>query len=52
MTMTVQTNKARAELGWAPRSIDHSLREILADELTRRGKKLPVLLEGVSPQAR
>jgi dihydroflavonol-4-reductase len=48
--LAVETTKARAELGWAPRSMDEALREVMADELSRRGKKLPPALAGVHPR--
>jgi len=47
VTLTVQTKKARDELGWTPRPMADALREIMADELSRRGKTLPSQLEGV-----
>ena len=51
VTLTVTHEKARAELGWTPRAMDDALRELMADELVRRGKKLTPLLEGVKVQA-
>ena len=50
LTQCVATGKARTELGWNPRPLDDVLREIMADELTLRGKKLPPQLEGVQPR--
>ncbi len=47
LTLSVETTKARAELGWAPRPMDVALREVLADTLKQLGKKLPPQLEGV-----
>jgi nucleoside-diphosphate-sugar epimerase len=51
LTLIVETQKARTELGWTPRPMAEALREILADELMLRGKKLPPQLEGVRPHA-
>jgi dihydroflavonol-4-reductase len=48
LTQTVTTDKARDKLGWKPRPLDEALREILADELTLRGKRLTPQLEGVA----
>jgi hypothetical protein len=50
LTLSVETDKARQELGWAPRAMAEGLRETMADELQRRGRKLPVLLAGVQPR--
>jgi hypothetical protein len=47
----VHNDKARSELGWTPRPMVDSIREMMADELVRLGKKLPPLLEGVRPRA-
>jgi dihydroflavonol-4-reductase len=47
VTLTVDASKARTELGWTPRPMDETLREIMADAVSVRGKKLPPLLEGV-----
>jgi dihydroflavonol-4-reductase len=49
-TLIVEHDKARKQLGWAPRSMDEALREVMADELTRLGKKLPPQLESVRPR--
>ena len=49
VTLTVQTGKARTELGWTPRSMDQALREVMAAELTSLGKTLPPLLQDVHP---
>jgi dihydroflavonol-4-reductase len=51
LTLSVTLDKARKELGWTPRPAVESMREMMADELVRRGKKLPPLLEGVRPRA-
>ena len=48
--LVVETQKARDELGWVPRPMDEALREIMADELSRRGKALPPALVGVNPR--
>ncbi len=50
LTQIVETQKAREHLGWTPRPLDDTLRDIMADELVLRGKKLPPLLEGVKPR--
>ncbi len=50
LTVTADGTKARSELGWTPRPMADGLREIMADELARRGKALPSLLEGVRPR--
>ena len=50
LQLTVDAKKARAELGWQPRPLDDALREILADELVRRGRALPPQLEKSRPQ--
>ena len=50
ITLSVEHDKARRELGWAPRPMREGLRELMADELLRRGKKLPPLLQGVQPR--
>jgi nucleoside-diphosphate-sugar epimerase len=44
LNLTVEGNKARAELGWVPRPMAEGLREVMADAFDRRGKKLPALL--------
>ncbi len=44
VTLTVETKKAREELGWTTSSFDETLRAIMTDELQRRGKPLPPLL--------
>jgi nucleoside-diphosphate-sugar epimerase len=49
-TLIVAPDKARKELGWEPGSMDDALREVMAAELTRLGKKLPPQLEGVRPR--
>jgi nucleoside-diphosphate-sugar epimerase len=48
--LPVETSKAREELGWVPRPMADALREVMADELSRRGKPLPPALEGVRAQ--
>jgi len=50
LQLTVDTQKARTELGWTPRPMADALREIMADELTLRGKPLPPLLAGIRPR--
>lgn len=49
-TMLFDSSLARRELGWSPSPIDATLKEIMADELAKRGKPLPKLLEGVTPR--
>jgi nucleoside-diphosphate-sugar epimerase len=49
LTLMVETQKARSELGWTPRPMAGALREVLADELSLRGKKLPPQLERIRP---
>jgi nucleoside-diphosphate-sugar epimerase len=49
-TMIFDSARARRELGWSPQPIDEALKEIMADELSLRGKPLPPLLEGVTPR--
>jgi nucleoside-diphosphate-sugar epimerase len=46
VTLTVQHDKARRELGWSPRPMAEALRAIMTDELQRLGKPLPPLLSG------
>lgn len=49
LNLAVATTKARTELGWTPRPMAEGLREVIAEEFSRRGKKLPPLLAAVAP---
>jgi dihydroflavonol-4-reductase len=44
--LSVDTTKARRELGWAPRPMEVALREVMADYVGLTGRPLPALLKG------
>jgi dihydroflavonol-4-reductase len=50
VTFLFDSSWTQRELGWTPAPIDGTLREIMAYELGKRGKRLPALLQGVNPR--
>lgn len=49
-TLAFDSVRAREELGWEPRPLDDVFREIVADELSLRGKPRPPQLAAVTPR--